>query len=204
MLEVKSISCVKGPNRLFFDFNLCVKPGDLIKVGGINGSGKTSLLRILCGLSLPDKGIITWKGVDIQSNKLVFNSSLAYIGHSNGIKLELNPLENLEFTAKLFHPVSSKRIIQVLQQMRLTQISALPCGNLSAGQRRSVALARLLIFAADLWILDEPFTAIDDEGVTIIEEIMKDHLENGGMIIFTSHRPLKLLADQQRVVEIIK
>ena len=189
-LEVVDVECIRGDRRLFSGFGLSLQAGQMQRIEGANGTGKTSLLRIICGLSLPESGEILWQGQPIGRQRTDYYRNLAYIGHTHGIKLELTPLENLRTHAAL--SISQPRVSfeEALQCVGLYPFRNYPCRTLSAGQHRRVAIARLVLSKARLWVLDEPVTSIDQEGVQNIESLFESHTANGGMIVLTSHQSL--------------
>ena len=192
MLKAQSITCVRGDRLLFQDLNLQVHPGEACQIQGGNGVGKTTLLRILCGLSLPESGEVFWNAASIREDPGKFQSDLVYIGHSNGIKLDLTPKENLAFALTLHLGTPDVSIDEALDRVGLSGSQHLLCRVLSAGQRRRVAIARLYLSRAPLWVLDEPLGAIDAAGVEAIENVIETHLDQGGMTVFTTHQPLRL------------
>ena len=192
MLKAQSITCVRGDRLLFQDLNLQVHPGEACQIQGGNGVGKTTLLRILCGLSLPESGEVFWNAASIREDPGKFQSDLVYIGHSNGIKLDLTPKENLAFALTLHSGAPDVSIDEALDRVGLSGSQHLLCRVLSAGQRRRVAIARLYLSRAPLWVLDEPLGAIDAAGVEAIENVIETHLGQGGMTVFTTHQPLRL------------
>ena len=192
MLKAQSITCVRGDRLLFQDLNLQVHPGEACQIQGGNGVGKTTLLRILCGLSLPESGEVFWNAASIREDPEKFQSDLVYIGHSNGIKLDLTPKENLAFALTLHSGTPDVSIDEALDRVGLSGSQHLLCRVLSAGQRRRVAIARLYLSRAPLWVLDEPLGAIDAAGVEAIENVIETHLGQGGMTVFTTHQPLRL------------
>lgn len=178
---------------LFSNLQLDVRPGGVLLVEGFNGAGKTSLLRILCGLSQPREGAVHWDGEDIRQCRWSFHQYLLYIGHNAGIKLELTPVENLRFLRSLGgHRAEDDLLEHTLDAVGLGGFEDLPVRMLSAGQRRRVALARLWLSAAPLWILDEPLTAIDRRGISKLADRIREHTESGGMVVLTTHQPLDL------------
>ena len=189
-LEVVDVECIRGDRRLFSGFDLSLQAGQMQRIEGANGTGKTSLLRIICGLSLPESGEILWQGQPIGSQRTDYCKNLAYIGHSHGIKFELSPLENLRLHVAL--GVSQPRVSfeEALERVGLYRFRNDPCRTLSAGQHRRAAIARLVLTKARLWVLDEPVTGIDQKGVQEIESLFKSHTTYGGMIVFTGHQPL--------------
>lgn len=170
-----------------------------MQVQGANGSGKTTLLRTLCGFVQPVQGEVHWCGQDINDWDDVYHAEMCYLGHLNAIKDELNALENLQMSAGLAgYTVTNQEASSVLKRMGLQRREHLPVRVLSQGQRRRVALARLLIGDARLWILDEPLTALDVGAVSLMQELIAEHLSNGGMAIFTTHQPLQVPGVQTR------
>lgn len=192
MLEARSLSCVRGTRLLFEDISFQIRPGEIRQVRGTNGTGKTSLLRILCGLSLPEHGEVLWDGTPIDQDRTGYHAQLAYVGHAPGLKLDLTARENLLFTLSLQATQEHVDIDVVLERVGLDASANLVCRHLSAGQLRRVAIARLHLTSALLWILDEPFSAIDSQGVSDIETLLGTHLDNGGMVIFTSHQAIQV------------
>ncbi|HEY5603453.1 MAG TPA: cytochrome c biogenesis heme-transporting ATPase CcmA [Gammaproteobacteria bacterium] len=189
MLEVRELECVRGDHRLFKDLNFTLRPGELLYLRGKNGSGKTSLLRTICGLTTPAGGEVLWKGENIRSLRDEFNRGLTFLGHLNGIKGELNALENLQVASALSgEKVPENQIHDALQQIGLKGREDLPTKVLSQGQKRRVALARLLISKTTLWVLDEPFTALDVHAVELLKGLITRHLTSGGMVILTTHQ----------------
>ena len=169
---------------------------------GVWGVGKTTLLRTLCGLSLPESGEIFWNDAPIHQDPGKFQSDLVYIGHSNGIKLDLTPTENLTFALTLQSVIPDVSIDEALDRVGLSESQHLLCRVLSAGQRRRVAIARLYLSRVPLWVLDEPLGAIDAAGVQEIEKAIGTHLDQGGMAILTTHQPLRLQQAAIRAVHL--
>lgn len=163
-----------------------------MRVLGTNGAGKTSLLRLLCGLSTPEQGEIKWCGESIGGNA-DFRRELIFFGHAPAIKSDLSAVDNLMFAAAMQgRPLSTASATQALQTVGLRAREHLATRHLSAGQKRRVLLARLIAWPAKLWILDEPLAALDVKAVEELELIMTRHLESGGMLILTSHQDLRL------------
>jgi heme exporter protein A len=193
MLEICDLACARGDHRLFSGLSFSLSQGELLQVEGINGSGKTSLLRTLCGFMIPEAGVIRWRGEEIRNLREEYNAEMVYLGHLNAIKDELNALENLHINAGLSGCVlDDRQAIAALRRMGLRGRETLPVKVLSQGQRRRVALARLLIGSARLWILDEPLTALDVGAVGLMQDLIGEHLANRGMVIFTTHQPLEV------------
>ncbi len=190
-LEAADLECVRGDQQLFTGLSFALEAGNALQVEGTNGSGKTSLLRLLCGLSMPESGVIRWCGRDIRECRVDYQSQLTYVGHIHGIKDDLTAVENLDMVRVLgtSNDVSAQ---SALQRMGLIGYERTLCRHMSAGQRRRVTLARLLLSNADLWILDEPLTAIDKHGIAELEQVFRDHVSSGGSLIITSHQPVRL------------
>jgi heme exporter protein A len=194
-LEAQALECVRGGRRLFQSLSFSLGPGELLEVSGANGSGKTSLLRMLCGLLSPASGEILWQGANISKLKEEYLKSLAYLGHANGVKAELSATENLRVACGI-NGVSSngEKIGAALKQMGLGESAARPAKTLSQGQQRRLALARLLVGEKALWILDEPIAALDSGGVRLVQAALEAHLEENGMAVLTTHQPLDVRA----------
>ena len=199
MLEVSNLACSRGDHRLFSGLSFVLHPGQIMQVQGANGSGKTSLLRTLCGFLMPDEGTIIWRGENTRDLDEDYHAEMLYLGHLNAIKDELSALENLRISAGLSGiELDEKEAIAALRHMGLRGREMLPTKVLSQGQRRRVALARLLVSDARLWILDEPLTALDVGAVAQIQELIAEHLAQQGMVIFTTHQPLQVAEMEMR------
>ncbi len=190
-LATVDLECIRGDRVLFSNLNIEIRPGKILQIEGRNGCGKTSLLRLLCGVMMPSEGEILWKGANITRERADYYSDAAYLGHHNGIKGELTALENLHFAQALSTPKSDSDLYSILARLSLSGFEDIPCRHLSAGQNRRVALARLLATETIVWILDEPFTALDRKGIAEIEKIFEEHVAAGGIIVLTTHHPLK-------------
>lgn len=201
MLEVSNLACSRGDHRLFSGLNFNLNHGEIMQVQGANGSGKTSLLRTLCGFLMPDEGGIVWCGQKIGKLAEEYRGEILYLGHLNAIKDELNGLENLCISAGIAgNELDEKEALTALRRMGLRGREMLPTKVLSQGQRRRVALARLLVSDAKLWILDEPLTALDVGAVTLIQELIAAHLARQGMVVFTTHQPLHVAGMEMRIL----
>lgn len=199
MLEVSNLACSRGDHRLFAGLSFALHSGQIMQIQGANGSGKTSFLRTLCGFIQPDEGKIAWQGVDVRDLAEDYFARVLYLGHLNAIKDELSALENLRISAGLSGiKLDESDAIAALRRMGLKGRERLPAKVLSQGQRRRVALARLLVSDAVLWILDEPLAALDVNAVALIEELLDEHLAKQGMVIFTTHQPLKVAGTEMR------
>ena len=197
MLDAINLTCVRDDRVLFSELSFSVRPGEMVQIAGKNGAGKTSLLRILAGLAQAEEGEVKWQGEGLSRARYQYHQDLLWLGHQPGIKTVLTAFENLSF----YHAEG----VQSLRWQALTEVGLLgfedvPVNQLSAGQQRRVALARLWLSTHKLWILDEPFTAIDATGVEKLTLILKRHTENGGMVILTTHQPLA--ADNVRQIHL--
>ena len=190
-LEASGLACIRDDRTLFSELGFRIGPGEALLLEGRNGSGKTSLLRILCGIRLPDAGCINWCGEDINKLGPDYHEHTAYVGHRDGIKLDLTPLENLAVARALGKP-NDTTLEQALEKVDLYGFEDVLTRNLSAGQQRRLALARLLVTDTVLWILDEPFTSLDVHGIQVIEELLDRHTSAGGMLAVTSHHAVNL------------
>lgn len=199
MLEVSNLACSRGDHRLFSGLSWSLLPGEIMQVQGENGKGKTSLLSTLCGFLSPDEGRISWGGEDVRELRETYFANLLYLGHHNAIKDELSALENLLVSSGLSGVAADEaQAIAALHRMGLKGRERLPTKVLSQGQRRRVALARLLLGNARLWVLDEPLTALDVGAVALIQELIAEHLHKNGMVIFTTHQPLAIAGVEMR------
>lgn len=192
LLELRQLSCERDERVLFSELNVQCHAGDLLQIVGPNGCGKTTLLRALAGISTNYRGEILWRGQPVQQERWGYASELLFLGHLPGIKQALTPLENLRWYSALGTSSNTERSLQALAQLELDAYADTPCYQLSAGQLRRVALARLYLTEASIWILDEPFTAIDKLGVTQLELRFQQHAARGGIVLFTSHQDLHL------------
>ncbi|AGO56270.1 cytochrome c biogenesis heme-transporting ATPase CcmA [Serratia plymuthica] len=190
MLEAKSLSCVRDERILFSELSFTVKPGEIIQVEGPNGAGKTSLLRILAGLAQPESGEVCWRGQNTLRHRENYHQDLLFLGHQPGIKTMLTPFENLQFYQAVRAAPDRQAIWRALDLVGLVGYEDLPVAQLSAGQQRRVALARLWLSESPLWILDEPLTAIDKQGVAELISLFEQHAQQGGMVLLTTHQDL--------------
>lgn len=192
VLDAKNLNCVRGGRELFSGLSFSIQSGDALVVEGANGSGKTSLLRMLCGFNLPNEGIISWCGEAIDKHEK-YQQQISYVGHTSGIKLDLSVSENLSFAQKLVGSERSEaEIKEIIRSVGLFKQRNVLTYKLSAGQKRRVALARLQLEERPIWILDEPLTALDKEFVSNFEIVLREHLGNGGLLVVTTHRELNI------------
>ena len=194
VLSAQQVACEKSDRQLFSDINIELHPGQLLYVTGENGAGKTSLLRILVGLSSPSFGRIEINGHDVQKELPSASEKLLYFGHKQGISQLLTATENLRFWCQQHAVEADHDIIHsTLAELGLTGLEDIALKNLSAGQQRRVSLAKLWLKSdATLWVLDEPFTALDVQLISELENKMASFLASGGAIIMTSHQDLKI------------
>jgi len=197
MLQTVALRGSRGQRQLFSDISVTIKPGTLLAVAGENGSGKTSFLRMLCGLFSPDEGAVLWQGKDIRQLRELYCAQLIYIGHLNGIKDELTPVENLKVSAYLAGDESSGETVQkALEAVGLGRPAhRLPTRVLSQGQKRRVALARLWLSTRPLWLLDEPFASLDTAATSYLTQRLQVHLSRGGMVVVATHQEIALPTD---------
>lgn len=206
-LTLENVSCVRGDNILFPSFSATVVNGELLRIRGENGSGKTSLLKIVSGISEPDQGHILWNDEPIKTSDQ-FTNNIAYLAHRDGIKAEFSAIDNLQFYQNMYHPSNkscvSQSLSETLTALDLSHVSYLKARQLSFGQRRRLAFARLLLSPAMLWLLDEPFTGIDITGRKILENHCVNFLRKGGIIVMTHHAEIEnsTLAKLERAIEI--
>jgi heme exporter protein A len=189
-LSAESLACRRGGRQLFADLSFKLCAGEVLQVMGANGSGKTTLLRILCGLRAPDEGAVRWQGQLIADADDAYTESLSYLGFQSGLKLDLSPRQNLAFARCL---ARGQRLPaeQALARLRLDAYADRPCRQLSTGQLRRVALARLLMLDTPLWILDEPLTGLDQAARIDFEQALFAHAADGGMVVLTTHHPIR-------------
>lgn len=188
-LEAHDLCCRRGGRTLFSGLALRLEPGTLVQVEGPNGCGKTTLLRVVCGLAAPDAGTVYWGGEDIAEARAPFLGALTWVGHASAVKRDLTPRENLRTAAALATAPLAAEIDEALARIELGALADTPLRALSAGQCRRVALARLVLQPTPLWVLDEPFAALDAPGKRLLEDLVVDHCHGGGMVLLTTHQP---------------
>ena len=198
LISASNLTCIREERLLFDQLAIEINAGDIVQVEGPNGSGKTSLLRILAGLSQPYEGEIFYKNQSIIKSREEFHQNLLYLGHLAGVKGEMTAEENLNFNLTLHgFSVKPSEIEETLALVNLTGFEDSLASHLSAGQHRRISLARLYKSTANIWILDEPFTAIDKQGVHSLEQLFKAHIKNGGCVILTTHQDLLTFSPSQ-------
>lgn len=201
MLEVNQLTAIRDDRVLFSDLSFSLQPGDLVQIEGRNGTGKTTLMRIIAGLGDKESGEVRWCGEAIDVARDHFHQSLLFIGHLTGVKRELTAYENLAFYQSITDKQTNKATLyQALVKVGLAGKEDIPVSQLSAGQQRRVALARLWLSKQVLWILDEPLTAIDKHGVRVLEQLFLSHTERGGIILLTTHQDM--LSDHPKLKKI--
>ncbi|WP_203344694.1 cytochrome c biogenesis heme-transporting ATPase CcmA [Vibrio fluvialis] len=191
MLEVKNLTAIRDERVLFEGLSFTIQSGELVQIEGRNGTGKTTLLRIVTGLGDRDDGEIHWNNVNIEADRDSYHQELLFLGHQTGVKRELTALENLRFYQAVHAAgMQEEELYQALTQVGLAGREDVPVAQLSAGQQRRVALARLWLSRQKLWILDEPLTAIDKQGVKVLEALFLQHAEQGGIVVLTTHQDM--------------
>ncbi|WBG62949.1 MULTISPECIES: cytochrome c biogenesis heme-transporting ATPase CcmA [Pseudomonas] len=202
LLETVALACERDWRMLFERLDLRLGAGEMLQVVGPNGSGKTSLLRLLCGLMQPTAGQVRLNGRPLEEQRGELARNLLWIGHAAGIKGLLSAEENLAWLCALHQPADKTAIWRALEAVGLRGFEDVPCHTLSAGQQRRVALARLYLEAPPLWILDEPFTALDKQGVAQLEEHLARHCEDGGLVVLTTHHTLSRMPSGYRDLDL--
>jgi len=190
VLAAHELHLWRGEHHLLRGVSFSLRAGQLLQISGRNGAGKTSLLRVAAGLLPAESGEVKWRARSIHQDFARYSTELAYLGHANALKADLNALENLHFNGSLRRDTSQQQCLQVLNELNIPRCAYLPVKALSAGQRRRVALASVLMSDALLWILDEPITNLDSAGIQLVEQLMADHLSRGGMILTAAHQDL--------------
>lgn len=204
MLQACSLACARGDRELFSDISFSLTAGDALQVAGANGSGKTSLLRMLCGLTSPARGEVRWHGQNIRRLREAFFCSLVFVGHAAGVKGELLAWENLVVACAISgRPTTPEGAYRMLESVGLGDVAGQPVMTLSEGQRKRVALARLGVHPAPpLWVLDEPFSALDQDAAAMLRCTVNAHLANGGIVAYSAHQDIELTAKRMLRVDL--
>jgi heme exporter protein A len=198
-LCVEKVHVWRGDRHVLRGVSLEVHPGELMHVSGPNGTGKTTLLRVVSGLLRPEKGSVAWQGRSIAATAAEYQSALAYASHEPALKSDLTALENLRFTVGLKRRVTVAELRSSLERTGVANCADLPARVLSAGQRRRVAMARVLAFRADLWLLDEPYTNLDGSGSSLLSALLAEHVGQGGVALVVAHHDLNVAAQTRQL-----
>lgn len=190
LLHIKSVTCIKQDRCLFADLNFSLNSGQIMQLAGPNGAGKTSLLRIIAGFSVPDEGSVLFQEQPISKYYEEYARELLFIGHKTGVNTQLSAVENVRHWLQINGYINEPDLYAILAQLGLVGLEDVPVRMLSAGQQRRVALVRLWLSDAKLWVLDEPFTALDKSGVAFLQQRFTEHLQSGGAILLTTHQDL--------------
>lgn len=204
MLDAVNLTCERGERTLFAGLEFAVAAGSMLRVAGPNGTGKTSLLRVLCGLLEPRAGEVRWRGRNIRRQREEYWNELIYVGHLNGVKDDLTVYENLNVAQAIAGRETDDAVLRrALDAMGLGGFEHTMARFLSQGQRRRIALARLFATThAPLWILDEPFTALDQRGVTALSQLIASHCGNGNMVVLVTHQDVAIDVPRQQHIEL--
>ncbi len=198
-LGVEKVHVWRGDRHVLRGVSLNLRPRQLLHVSGPNGTGKTTLLRVVCGLLRPEQGLVSWLGRSISGIRAEYQAALAYASHEPALKADLTALENLRFAVGLKRRVTVGELRASLDQTGVAACADLPARVLSAGQRRRVAMARVLAMSASLWLLDEPFTNLDAAGTDLLRSLLQSHVERGGLALVVAHHDLKLDCNVHRL-----
>ncbi|HEY4370265.1 MAG TPA: cytochrome c biogenesis heme-transporting ATPase CcmA [Steroidobacteraceae bacterium] len=190
LLDVSDLHLWRGERHLLRGVSFSIRAGELLQIVGPNGVGKTSLLRCVAGLLPLESGDIKWCNRPLSSNRDAFHQQLAYLAHVNALKADLTALENLHYSVSLRRTITQHETRDMLQRLQVAECADLPVRAMSAGQKRRVAIARILLTQAKLWVLDEPITNLDTAGIDLFERCMAEHLDKGGLIVTAAHQLL--------------
>jgi heme exporter protein A len=198
-LEFEKVHVWRGDRHVLQGISAHIRPRELLHISGPNGTGKTTLLRVVCGLLRPEQGSVSWLGRSIATYRTEYQGALAYASHEPALKSDLTAIENLRFAVGLKRRVSAKELHAALDRTGVDACAALPARVLSAGQRRRVALARVLAMNASIWLLDEPYTNLDASGAVLVSGLLQAHIEGGGLALVVAHHELKLPCNIRRL-----
>ena len=198
-LSVESVHVWHGDRHVLKGVGFELHPGQLLHLSGPNGAGKTTLLRVICGLLRPEQGMVAWLGNSIAKIRSDYQANLAYAAHDPALKGDLTALENLKFSIGLRRRVTELQLRGSLERVGVGACADLPARILSAGQRRRVAMARVLAAGAKLWLLDEPFTNLDAAGAELMSQLLAEHVRHGGLVLVVAHYELKLAGEARRL-----
>ena len=201
-IEIKHLESIRQDNILFSDINFQLNEGELLQIDGVNGSGKSTMLRICAGLTQATEGQVFWNDQNINDCRYQYQQTMTYIGHTNGVKEALTAKENI----KVIHALSGRDdkidYNLVLGQIGLPDVDDILLSKMSAGQKRRIGLTRLIINSSKIWLLDEPFTSLDVNGKSIIEKLIVNHCQNGGMVIFATHQSMEIEGHEVRHIHL--
>ncbi|HEX5788533.1 MAG TPA: cytochrome c biogenesis heme-transporting ATPase CcmA [Woeseiaceae bacterium] len=197
-LTADDLLLIRGERCLFANLSFTVNAGELLLLEGRNGSGKTSLLKTVAGILEPEAGEVRWNGEPVRMQRQAFLAATAWLGHRIGFKSDLTAIENLRFEASL-RPVRTRDIEEALERLGVLRLKKQPLRALSAGQQRRVAFARMLLAAAPLWLLDEPFTNLDRDGRALVTELVAEHVSDGGLCLLAAHQDVAVDVPTQRI-----
>ncbi len=198
-LSASNLTLFRGERCLFRDLGFALNPGELLLLEGQNGCGKTSLMRALAGLIEFEAGEIQWNGEPVREQRQAFHGAIVWMAHRTGLKSDLTLVENLHFENKL-RPSSGANFDEVLERLGIERLKRLPVRSLSAGQQRRVALARMLLSEATLWLMDEPVTNLDRDGRKLVVTLVNEHLARDGMCIMAAHQDIEIEGTVRKVM----
>jgi heme exporter protein A len=188
-LNAKNLSLIRGGRELFTNLNFIVKPGDLLLIQGENGSGKTSLLKVIAGLIEPDNGSLFWSNKNIISQRQSFHKNIAWLSHNTGFKGDLTILENIKFESSL-RKMSIEKLEDSLKHFQLTEFSKIPFRFLSVGQQKRAAIVRMCLINVKLWLMDEPLSNLDATGQSLVIDLINNHTKKSGLCVLASHHAI--------------